>query len=41
VGSQLRQWLQVGRRLAWFNKSMGGLLAATAVWLVATQLRAA
>jgi threonine/homoserine/homoserine lactone efflux protein len=41
VGSQLRQWLQVGSRLAWFNKSMGGLLAATAAWMVATQLHAA
>jgi len=38
VGSQLRAWLQVGARMAWFNKGMGGLLGATAVWMLLTNV---
>jgi threonine/homoserine/homoserine lactone efflux protein len=33
VGSALRSWLAVGARLPWFNRTMGALLAATAVWM--------
>ena len=38
VGSTLRAWLQVGARMAWFNKGMGGLLAATALWLLVSNV---
>jgi threonine/homoserine/homoserine lactone efflux protein len=34
VGSMLRHWLAQGRRLLWFNRAMGALLLATAVWMV-------
>jgi threonine/homoserine/homoserine lactone efflux protein len=38
VGSLLRDWLagpgQSGRRMVWFNRVMGGVLLATAVWMV-------
>lgn len=37
VGSLLRQWLadpkHAGRRLRWFNRSMAGVLVATAAWI--------
>ncbi len=29
----LRDWLRRGRRLQWFNRAMGLLLAATAAWM--------
>ena len=38
VGASLRAWLQVGARMAWFNKGMGGLLAATALWLLVSNV---
>lgn len=34
LGAALRHWLAHGERFAWFNRIMGGLLAATAVWMV-------
>ena len=37
VGSLLREWLagpnKSGRRLAWFNRLMAGVLVATAIWM--------
>jgi threonine/homoserine/homoserine lactone efflux protein len=33
VGFALRHWLRVGSRMRIFNVAMGGLLAATALWL--------
>lgn len=33
VGSMLRHWLAVGHRLAWFNRGLAALLAATAAWM--------
>lgn len=33
VGAALRHWLQQGDRLAYFNRVMGLLLAATALWM--------
>ncbi len=35
IGSVLRRWLMQGRRLAWFNRVMGAVLAATALWMLA------
>lgn len=34
MGSMLRQWLSIGRRLAWFNRSMAAILAATMLWML-------
>lgn len=34
VGSMLRVWLSVGRRLVWFNRVMALALALTALWMV-------
>jgi threonine/homoserine/homoserine lactone efflux protein len=34
VGSLLRRWLARGRRLLWFNRTMAGVLAATAFWML-------
>ena len=34
AGSLLRQWLSQGRRLAWFNRLLAAVLAATAAWMV-------
>jgi threonine/homoserine/homoserine lactone efflux protein len=33
MGSLLRQWLQVGSRLTWFNLTMAAVLAVTAAWM--------
>lgn len=33
MGSMLRIWLQQGRRLHWFNRSMAAVLVATAAWM--------
>jgi threonine/homoserine/homoserine lactone efflux protein len=33
VGSLLRDWLQQGSRLQWFNRSMAAVLVVTAVWM--------
>jgi threonine/homoserine/homoserine lactone efflux protein len=33
MGSLLRQWLQVGSRLTWFNRTMAAVLAVTAAWM--------
>ncbi|WP_255581608.1 LysE family translocator [Cupriavidus sp. AU9028] len=33
IGASLRQWLQVGGRIRWFNRAMGLALAATALWI--------
>jgi threonine/homoserine/homoserine lactone efflux protein len=33
MGDALSQWLRVGARLKWFNRSMAVLLAGTAVWM--------
>ena len=33
MGSLLRDWLSLGRRLIWFNRLFALLLAATAVWM--------
>jgi threonine/homoserine/homoserine lactone efflux protein len=33
MGSLLRQWLQVGNRLTWFNRTMAAVLAVTAAWM--------
>lgn len=34
VGAALRQWLAQGDRLLWFNRAMGCVLAATALWML-------
>ncbi len=34
MGSMLRQWLARGRRLAWFNRALAAVLAATALWML-------
>jgi threonine/homoserine/homoserine lactone efflux protein len=36
VGAALRQWLAQGRRLLWFNRAMAAVLAATALWVLAS-----
>jgi threonine/homoserine/homoserine lactone efflux protein len=36
VGAVLRRWLAEGDRLLWFNRSMAAVLAATAVWVLAS-----
>jgi threonine/homoserine/homoserine lactone efflux protein len=33
IGSLLRDWLQQGRRLVWFNRFMAAVLAVTAAWM--------
>ncbi|MHA7681201.1 LysE family translocator [Cupriavidus sp. PET2-C1] len=33
IGATLRQWLQVGHRIRWFNRAMGLALALTALWI--------
>ncbi|CAM3065918.1 LysE family translocator [Cupriavidus taiwanensis] len=33
VGASLRQWLQHGQRVRWFNRVMGAALALTALWI--------
>jgi threonine/homoserine/homoserine lactone efflux protein len=33
IGASLRQWLQVGHRIRWFNRAMGLALALTALWI--------
>lgn len=33
AGDVLAQWLRVGQRLVWFNRSMAVLLAGTALWM--------
>ncbi len=33
MGSLLREWLQKGARLAWFNRIMAAILAVTAAWM--------
>lgn len=33
MGSLLREWLQVGHRLAWFNRVMAAVLVVTAAWM--------
>jgi threonine/homoserine/homoserine lactone efflux protein len=33
IGSALRSWLAVGRRLAWFNRALAAVLVATAAWM--------
>ena len=33
MGSLLREWLQIGHRLAWFNRFMAVVLAVTAAWM--------
>jgi threonine/homoserine/homoserine lactone efflux protein len=33
MGSLLREWLQSGNRLAWFNRCMAVVLAMTAAWM--------
>lgn len=33
MGSMLRNWLQQGRRLQWFNRIMAAVLVATAAWM--------
>lgn len=33
MGSLLRDWLQQGHRLAWFNRFMAAVLAVTAAWM--------
>ena len=34
MGSMLRQWLSIGQRLLWFNRSMAAVLAATMLWML-------
>ena len=34
MGSLLRRWLALGRRLLWFNRAMAALLVFTAAWMV-------
>jgi threonine/homoserine/homoserine lactone efflux protein len=36
VGAALRRWLAHGDRLLWFNRTMAAVLAATALWMLAT-----
>jgi threonine/homoserine/homoserine lactone efflux protein len=38
MGSRLREWLQVGGRMAWFNRGMASLLGVTAVWMLVTTM---
>lgn len=33
IGATLRQWLQTGHRIRWFNRAMGLALALTALWI--------
>ena len=33
MGSLLREWLQIGYRLAWFNRIMAAVLVVTAAWM--------
>lgn len=33
MGSMLREWLQIGSRLQWFNRVMAAVLVATAAWM--------
>ena len=33
MGSMLRNWLQQGQRLQWFNRIMAAVLVATAAWM--------
>jgi threonine/homoserine/homoserine lactone efflux protein len=33
MGSLLREWLQIGHRLAWFNRCMAAVLVVTAAWM--------
>lgn len=33
IGSALRGWLAQGRRLAWFNRALAGVLVVTALWM--------
>lgn len=33
LGASLRQWLQAGHRIRWFNRGMGLALALTALWI--------
>lgn len=33
IGSALRGWLAQGRRLLWFNRTLAGVLAVTALWM--------
>ncbi len=33
MGSMLREWLQIGQRLQWFNRVMAAVLVATAAWM--------
>lgn len=35
MGAMLRRWLAHGARLLWFNRAMGLVLAATALWMIA------
>jgi threonine/homoserine/homoserine lactone efflux protein len=35
LGAALRAWLAHGQRLAWFNRAMAAVLAATALWILA------
>ncbi len=34
AGSLLRGWLSQGRRLAWFNRSLAGVLGLTGAWML-------
>jgi threonine/homoserine/homoserine lactone efflux protein len=34
IGAALRRWLAQGTRLAWFNRAMAAVLAATALWML-------
>jgi threonine/homoserine/homoserine lactone efflux protein len=34
AGSLLRQWLARGTRLLWFNRTLAGVLVATALWML-------
>ena len=36
VSAGLRQWLAHGQRLLWFNRAMACVLAATALWMLAS-----
>jgi threonine/homoserine/homoserine lactone efflux protein len=36
VGAALRRWLAHGQRLLWFNRAMAAVLAATALWVLAS-----
>jgi threonine/homoserine/homoserine lactone efflux protein len=36
LGAVLRRWLAQGQRLLWFNRAMAAVLAATAVWVLAS-----